>query len=113
MFKTDLTHYRNKVVSSKFYELAKEPVRTSRLNNKTARRLKKDRGSMILQCKHNPMDNFMVGAKAVLQHLYNNNDFCGEWCDAKRPLQRRSLKIIQKAGCCKKTLNKRKCIIRS
>ena len=84
-FKADPTH-RNKVVSSKFYDLAKAPVRTSRLTNQIARRLKKDWGYMIAQCKHKPMDEFVVGAKAVLQHIYNNHEFCGEWCDAKKAL---------------------------
>ena len=80
-FLADPTH-RNKVVASKFYDLATARVSMSRLTKTHAARLKKDWGYVVAQNKTKPIEEFMLAAKAPVEHLFNNHLFCGDWCDA-------------------------------
>ena len=83
VFLADPSH-RIKVVSKHFYALANAPVRTSRVNKNHAKRLKKDWGYMIRQNRSSDMPTFLKAAKAVLQHVFNNHQHCGDWCLAKK-----------------------------
>ena len=86
IFKADPSH-RIKVIASKFYELARKKVSESRVDNKIARRMKKYWGYMIAQCKRKSIQEFINGAKAPLEHLFDNHSFCGDWCLSKKAIQ--------------------------
>eukprot|EP00978_Attheya_sp_CCMP212_P004196 scaffold9105_cov34-Attheya_sp.AAC.1 len=32
-------------------------------------------------------DELMTASKAVLEHHFNNHEFCGDWCPAKRGIK--------------------------
>ena len=81
----DPTH-RNKVVTGKFYQLATSQVSVSRVTNPLACRLKKDWGYMVAQNKLRPLEEFVEASKLVVEHVFNNHCYCGDWCDAKKAL---------------------------
>ena len=83
VFLADPSH-RIKVVSKHFYALATAPVRTSRVTKNHAKRLKKDWGYMIRQNRTADMPTFKKAAGAVLKHVFNNHEDCGDWCLAKK-----------------------------
>ncbi len=41
-------------------------------------------GAFIHMFWHEPFKEFKKGVKAALEHHFNNHEFCGEWCPAKK-----------------------------
>lgn len=85
-FKADPSH-RIKVVAKYFYLLKNQAAAKSKMNAVTARRLKRSWGYMIRQNIDSPLDEFVTAAKAVLEHTFNNHEFCGDWCQGKRAIK--------------------------
>ena len=90
--------HRKKVVASKFYKLAMAPVAVSRVTSAMAKRLKKNWGYMIRQGKHlEDVDEFILMAKAGVEHMFNNHVYCGEWCLAcKAKEEKRKINALLK-----------------
>ena len=86
--------HRKKVVASKFYKLAMAPVAVSRVTSAMAKRLKKNWGYMIRQGKHlENVDEFTLMAKAVVEHMFNNHAYCGEWCLARKAKEEKKVYV--------------------
>ena len=86
--------HRIKSVVKHFYKLASATVGVSRVNKLMAKRLKKNWGYMIRQSKLLSIEKFIENAKAPLEHMFGNHEYCKEeWCDAlKASLQNRPYK---------------------
>ena len=79
-FVADPTH-RKKVVSKKFFDLAYATVAKSRVSIAIAKRMKTNWGNLIKQNRGNSIETFVQNAKAPLEHIFNNHQYCdAQWC---------------------------------
>jgi hypothetical protein len=63
-------------------DMSKDRFRMS--DNMDVTRLGKSYGYMIRNLKKMSEDQFIDAAKAVVEHHYDNHEFCGAWCPRKR-----------------------------
>ena len=83
----DPTH-RTRVFARPLYEQAKKPKATNPhgLHTGDAERLKTNHGYFLKFYRHKPFDVFAHRSKAVIEHHFNNHEFCGEWCRFSKDL---------------------------
>ena len=82
----DPTH-RKKVVVNALYAL-KDRTKSKPINERCTDRdiLKINTywGFMVKQNATKPFDELVTASKAVVEHHFNNHEFCGQWCPVKR-----------------------------
>ena len=82
------TSHRTKVVAKAIFVLAHLPRSQSKCTNIDALRIKKYHGYMIKQARHLTLDEIRLKCKAVIEHLFDNHEFCDmSWCKPKRVAQ--------------------------
>ena len=97
IFKADPSH-RVKVVAKKWYKLKNKPIAQSTMTGDTARRLKRSWGYMLKQNREGNIQQFTSAAKAVVNHLYNDHQYCGDWCQAVQAKKMVKYMLIHEDG---------------
>ena len=84
---TDPTH-RTRVFARPLYEQAKKPKATNPhgLHKGEAERLKTNHDYFIKFYCDKPFEVFAHRSKAVMEHHFNNYEFCGRWCSFNNDL---------------------------
>ena len=84
IFLADPSH-RTKVVAKAIFVLAHLPKSISTCTNIDALRIKKYYGYMLKQSRMLTLDEIRVRCKAVIEHLFDNHEFCDDsWCRPSR-----------------------------
>ena len=65
------------------YGLAKSAKKVSLVGKVDAIRLKRNLAYCIFQGGKQEFEVFKKGSKAVIEHAFNNHEYCGQWCQAK------------------------------
>merc|ERR1711884_108251 len=81
-FYADPTH-RTKVVAKRFYKLTKIGKKKLPIFKSDCFRLKQYHGYFLKQNRMKSKEEFAKAAKAPLEHLFDNHEFCGKWCTRK------------------------------
>ena len=81
--------HRTKVVAKPFFALANAPKSHSVCTKVDAIRVKKCYGYMIKNNCNKTIDEIKVASKAVIEHLFNNHEYCdSRWCRPKKLLEK-------------------------
>jgi len=73
--------HRTKVVAKPFFALANAPKSQSLCTKVDAIRVKKCYGYMLKNNCNKTIDEIKVASKAVIEHLFNNHEYCdSRWC---------------------------------
>jgi len=75
-FLTDPSH-RVKVMVKPIFKMASNVKDPDRCNKINPLRLRKYTGCYIAQHRHLPLDGFLRNAKAPVEHLFNDHQWCG------------------------------------
>ena len=95
IFKADPSH-RIKVMSGPIFKMVTKTKDPSKCKQVDALRVKKYTGCSIYKNKDLPIDEFIANAKAPIEHLFNDHQWCHEdWCWAKG-LDKRTHEMICK-----------------
>ena len=82
-FYADPSH-RTKIVAKKFFALKTMGKTKSEITMADCLRMKKYHGYFLKQNRHKTKEEFAKAAKAPLEHLFDNHEFCGSWCQRKK-----------------------------
>ena len=94
-FLADPTH-RTKVMSRPIFNLVQGTKNPDEIKMIDALRLKKYISCYILQNRNGDFDKFVANAKAPVEHLFDNHEFCDEsWCYAKELTCRTEQLVVQ------------------
>ena len=97
-FLADPTH-RTKVVAKKVFSLLSLSKKETEVSKADCLRLKKYWGYMLKQNRRREMSIFENAAKAPLEHLFDNHQFCGPWCKRKSQTQEQKQQSQQYYRC--------------
>ena len=79
--------HRTRVVARAIFALVKLKLKKSDCRSIDAHRFKRYFGYMLKQSRHGTLEEMLIRSRAVLEHLFNNHEFCDpKWCV---PLRRR------------------------
>ena len=77
-------NHRVRTYARYFFNLSHKKRSETCCTNNDAERMKRNFAYFLHMYRHETFANFKVAAKAVLEHHFNNHEFCGEWCPAKK-----------------------------
>jgi hypothetical protein len=99
LFVADPNH-RRKGLTGELIRLDKEKV-TVRLTmtRMDSTRLGKNFAYMARTLKDRPIDEFVNAGKAVLEHHFDNHQYCGDWCKRKHESEEQRKRVIKYYRC--------------
>ena len=90
--------HRTKVVAKPFFALANAPKSQSLCTKVDAIRVKKCYGYMIKNNCNKTIDEIKVASKAVIEHLFNNHEYCdSRWCRPKKLIETNKKKEVSQS----------------
>ena len=82
LFLADKNH-RIRTLGKKVFALARAAKKVSLVEKIDATRIKRNFAYFIFQNGTECLENLMKKGKAVLEHMFDNHEYCGKWCKAK------------------------------
>ena len=82
-FLADKNH-RVRTYARKYFELSRKPLKESECTSVDAERIKRNFSYCVRMYSGENFDVFMAAMKAVIEHHFNNHEFCGDWCPMKK-----------------------------
>jgi hypothetical protein len=82
-FLADKNH-RVRTYAKYFFKLSKKKRSETSCTSNDAERMKRNFAYFIHMYRHDTFKAFKKNAQAVLEHHFNNHEFCGEWCPANQ-----------------------------
>jgi hypothetical protein len=77
-------NHRVRTYAKYFFILAHKKRSFTSCTTNDAERMKRNFSYFIHMYRHASFKEFKKAAKAVLEHHFNNHEFCGDWCPANR-----------------------------
>jgi hypothetical protein len=106
LFIADPNHRRKGLLTGELIRLDKEKVSVRlTMTRMDSTRIGKNFAYMARTLKERPIDEFVDAGKAVLEHHFDNHEFCGDWCKRKveSEVQRKRVikyyRAVQDKGC--------------
>ena len=81
-FYADPSH-RTKILAKKLFQLLSKGKSITSITKGDCLKSKKYFGYFLKQHRHQSKEVFALAAKAPLEHLFDNQEFCGPWCKRK------------------------------
>jgi hypothetical protein len=89
-------NHRVRTYARYFFVLAHKPRSQTCCTPNDAERMKRNFAYFLHMYRQESFQQFKKAAKAVLEHHFNNHEFCGEWCPANRWREdEKKLKILK------------------
>lgn len=78
-------NHRKKMLTGDLLAIVKSTVdKKATMTKMDATRIGKNFGYMIRSLPRNPPSRYLDMSKAVLEHHFDNHEYCGDWCLRKK-----------------------------